>query len=427
MAYCIHLTGPAFDHDGWVEDLGTCGLPISPMGSQIAELSANNQSEEMWLHPIGGLRGVTVRRTAHGADLSLPAGVTENDFLLAGTLVRAAKVRGAQAVDEEGVEITGSEQQMKDLGEKQRRFNWSAISHQLEQGTITLPVGGILPISIEPSERIDARWDTLERVQLEKMKRYEQAFVASLMRGSFNGLHKHFSNYHHQPTLIRGDADWVLLNGEHGDITNGVPVAMEQLRKILEGRLETLGDWTFVPAIDFSKEPELAAALKKAAGPPPPNAKIPGTPPGKPADISLEELTGQDWMLMAKMTVFCCYMVAAADGNVDSKELKTVGNILQQHQSCPYPALTKILGIAHSSMETIGNELTSEAMHPLLGIALLKATLDKFPQDQASQIREGILKIAQAVAESSGGIFGFGSKVSKKEQAVLDLLRSALA
>ena len=51
MGYSIYLKGESFDHDGWVEDLGDCGLDISPMGSQFAELLAEHQPEEMWLHP----------------------------------------------------------------------------------------------------------------------------------------------------------------------------------------------------------------------------------------------------------------------------------------------------------------------------------------------------------------------------------------
>ena len=80
MGYSIFLKGDSFDHDGWVSDLGGCGMQISDLGAQISNLLAQNraadQEEEMWLHPRGGLRGVTVKRTNGGAELSLPAGFT---------------------------------------------------------------------------------------------------------------------------------------------------------------------------------------------------------------------------------------------------------------------------------------------------------------------------------------------------------------
>jgi hypothetical protein len=72
-------------------------------------------------------------------------------------------------------------------------------------------------------------------------------------------------------------------------------------------------------------------------------------------------------------------------------------------------------------------ELQEEELPALGHIALLVCVLRKFPDHEAAQIKAGFIAITQAVAESSGGFFGFGSKVSKNEQAVLDFFKSALA
>ncbi|MEO5915925.1 MAG: hypothetical protein ABIS50_16945 [Luteolibacter sp.] len=424
MGYNIFLKGDSFDHDGWVEDLGQLDLNISSMGRQFAGMLAEDGIEEMWLHPCGGIRGITVRKREDGAELSLPAGVAEADFLLAGTLIRAAANRGAVVEDEEGDILTGSDEQMRELGAKYRRFFWSAICHGLADGESFLPIGGMLNLRIDPSERGDARWDELEQKQLAKMERYEEAFVASLMQGNFGGVQKVVSNYHHLPTLLSTEADMVILNGEHGDITEGVPVPMERFCEILEGRVEDLGAWKFVAAIDFSNEPELVAKLKSA----PRSLPLPtGVAAPSSGESKAGELTGNDWMFLAKMAVFCPFLVASADGKVDRKESVAIANLLKEHQSCPYPVVAKILGIAHHSLEMIASELQSEAMPALMYLALLKSVLEKFPEEEAAQIRSGFLTIATAVAKSSSGLFGFGPKISKKEQAVLDLLQSVLA
>lgn len=433
MGYSIFLKGESFDHDGWVGDLYGCGLDISPMGTQLAGLLAEEQMEEMWLHPRGGMRGVTVRRSSDGAELSLPMGVAEADFLLTGVLVRAAMARGAVAEDEEGQILTGTEEEMRSLGMKYRQFFWSAVWHNLAEGESILPVGGLLHVKIDPSERGGGNWDELERKQLAKMGRYEEAFVASLMQGEFAGVKKIFSNYHHLPTLLTDQAEWVLMNGEHGDITEGIPIPTGRFLEILNDRVECLGNWTYVPAIDFTAEPELAKNLKAAAGggtdrtlPMPGIVKPPEIPTQAQAGSPKGELTGEDWMFLAKMSVVCAYMVAGADGKVDKKEFETIGRLLQNHRSCPYPVVSKILGIAFASLEHIGKELQEEEVPTMVYFALLIGTLKKFPEEEAAQIRSGFFMIAKAVAESSGGRFGFGPKISKSEKKVLDFIQSAL-
>ncbi|HEX7260194.1 MAG TPA: hypothetical protein VF258_00100 [Luteolibacter sp.] len=433
MGYSIFLKGESFDHDGWMSDLGECDLGISAMGSQLAELLADEQVDEMWLHPQGGMRGVTVRRSNNGAELSLPAGVAEADFLLTGKLIRAAVARGAVAEDEEGRILTGSDEEMRTLGMEYRQFFWSTLSHTLTKGENTLPVGGLLQVKVDPSERDEERWDELERKQLAKMARYEEAYVASLMQGEFAGVKKILSNYHHLPTLLTTQAEWVVMHGEHGDITDGIPIPAERFREILSDRVECLGDWTYVPKIDFAAEPELVKKLKAAVGgssvriPPLPGiANPPEIPTQAQAGVSQGELTGADWMLLAKMAVVCGYMVAGADGKVDKKEFETIGHLLRNHQSCPYPVVSKILGIAYASREHIGKELQEEEMPGMVYFAMLLGVLEKFPEEEAAQIRSGFFMIAKAVAESSGGRFGFGPKISKSEQKVLDFIKSAL-
>ena len=396
------------------------------VSQDVREVAAGaDQEEEMWLHPRGGLRGVTVKRTNGGAELSLPAGVTGMDFLLTGLLVRTAKARGAVAEDEEGRILTGSDEEMETLGMEYRRVFWSMIAKTLTEGISTLPVGGIIHLVIDPCEGESGHWDDLERKQLDKMSRYETAFVPSLMQVGQGDGAKIFSNYHHLPTLMNNQAEWVSLNGEHGDIADGGFVPVERFREILGGRLESLGEnWTFIPAIDFTSEPGLAASLKAAADH---LSDGTGNPRDSEAASSGEELTGQDWMFLAKSVVLCMFMVAGADGSVDKKEIATIQNLLGSHQSCPLPAFARILGIAQASLQHIGRELQEENIPPLVHIALLKGVLEKFPEAEAAQLRSGFLAIAQAVAESSGGLFGFGSKVSKSEQGVLDFLKVALA
>ncbi len=52
-------------------------------------------------------------------------------------------------------------------------------------------------------------------------------------------------------------------------------------------------------------------------------------------------------------------------------------------------------------------------------VAALSATL---PAEESEKFRSALLNLSRAVAQASGGVLGFGSKVSKAERAVLDEL-----
>jgi hypothetical protein len=109
--------------------------------------------------------------------------------------------------------------------------------------------------------------------------------------------------------------------------------------------------------------------------------------------------------------------IAWADGKVDEKERATV-----------LAAIAKI-GIGPDSTEykLLHQWLNHQPDAKLLSawVHYIEGVCHEMTPDEKLQFKEEILKHARLVAEASGGIFGLGRKISKKEQTILDQLTAA--
>lgn len=120
---------------------------------------------------------------------------------------------------------------------------------------------------------------------------------------------------------------------------------------------------------------------------------------------------------LAALSLVPLIAVAWADGNVDVKEREAILGAAEQK------GIEKELP-AHELLE---RWLARKPDNKLLDIwkgyvATLSQTLSE-PAKKA--LKEDLLGRARTVAEAAGGLLGFGNKVSKSEEAVLDDLEQA--
>jgi len=120
---------------------------------------------------------------------------------------------------------------------------------------------------------------------------------------------------------------------------------------------------------------------------------------------------------LAALTLVPLIAVAWADGSVDIKERQAVLDAAAQKGVEP---------------EHPGHQLLQQWLKQKPDAQLLVAwkgyvaTLSQTLGDEAEvALKTDILARARAVAETAGGLLGFGNKVSKTEQAVLDELEEA--
>jgi len=419
----MFLSGPGFDRKSWLNDLHSTlvenppedGIRLSELCHQVQELENALDLEELWLHPVGGIRGVTVRHENEQVTLSLPVGASGTDFSLAWDLMRMGVKHGASASDEEQETLDFSDEQIREITNRQSGFQWSVLLETAKKGETTLPVGGFIQIKLDAADAA-AGAEALESNLVERMLRYSNVFVPRLMgiRNHQDGSVRKLSNYGHMASLIDAEAELISTMGEGGMICQD-PLPASHFYSVLGDRVENLGGFYYVPAIDFKAEPELAAALQSSPVVPP----LP-----KPAVAGNEGLTGEDWAKLAKAPCLVFFLVASADGSIDKKEMILFGTILQKHAAIPSPVFSKIIKIAQANIEALMTEIMNAEVpvpQQLLEIASLLQS-GKIPREEAIVIAQCLCALGKAVASASGGFLGFGSKISRKESEVLDLL-----
>jgi uncharacterized tellurite resistance protein B-like protein len=111
--------------------------------------------------------------------------------------------------------------------------------------------------------------------------------------------------------------------------------------------------------------------------------------------------------------------VAWADGKVDEKERQAFIAAAAEHGITPG-------SFAHSALEELIRHTPREDARKAW-FAWAEALNRSLDAAERQKVREGLLKRARAIAEASGGLLGFGSKISPNEQRVLDAIAKAFA
>jgi hypothetical protein len=120
---------------------------------------------------------------------------------------------------------------------------------------------------------------------------------------------------------------------------------------------------------------------------------------------------------LAALSLVPLIAVAWADGSIDINERKAILSAAEKRG----------LDKEHAGYQLLDCWLKNKPDEKLFAIWKEYAAALSQKIDEATKVtlKEGLLGRARAVAEAAGGILGFGNKVSKSEQAVLDELERA--
>ncbi|MET1076646.1 MAG: hypothetical protein ABWY06_01360 [Pseudomonas sp.] len=144
---------------------------------------------------------------------------------------------------------------------------------------------------------------------------------------------------------------------------------------------------------------------------------------GVSADHAGEENTafsGEEFeaLKMAPFLVF--FLVAAADGRIDKKELLAFGKLLSNSARYSNPLLTRIITNIISDIPALAGTLTQKRLNFAAELTIIRGIVDsRMPLPQAEAFKRALFQVGQDIAEASGGFFGFGSKISKEERLAL--------
>jgi hypothetical protein len=125
--------------------------------------------------------------------------------------------------------------------------------------------------------------------------------------------------------------------------------------------------------------------------------------------------------VIARSPALIFFLVAAADGKVDKKEVTMFQKLIGGEK---YGVLLTLMRQSGASLPEMLMQVQSEGRNVMEHLAELNSHIDAaFPAQAAHGLKLRLLGFAQAIAESSGGFLGmFGSKVSDEEKTALTMI-----
>ncbi|MDD4267244.1 MAG: hypothetical protein PHO07_11120 [Pirellulales bacterium] len=125
-------------------------------------------------------------------------------------------------------------------------------------------------------------------------------------------------------------------------------------------------------------------------------------------------LTGQT---LAALLLAPLIEVAWADGTLHEKERLAVMGALRQ----------KGIDSQHPAYQLLEDWLRRKPDPQLLEVwkEYVASLAEVLGEEERKELRDDLLQRAREVAEAAGGFFGFGGKISKREQELLDALAAA--
>ena len=418
MSFCYSIPRQGFDLAAWHERINQfivpCESGATPAGAWREMLSSNmlrsmsddaNQIDARYLTE-GSIRGVLVLERGDNIDVILNSFASHTDQALAARMAWEAMQLGAR-IDKEGHgEIDASELDGAKIEAAHRE--WFAFSkatlrsmaERADSGPLRLPIYDFLSITIDPAEAaLDDH--ALEQALIAKVARAGDAFISSelTLQGPGGGTFRAAILQPEMPTLVSKEIEAVSLDHELVPLGD-VVAALGAL--VVDGH----DSWILPPAASFT--PAVRLKLQQCKFTPPAN--------NGPTDA--------EWEFIAQGPVLAFLLVAAADGKVDKKEVesfaKVLGGLAAQQQ---HPGISRMMQGAMDGFQQIMMKLTQGRTNPVeLMRAFTMLVDDRFGAGDARIIKASLVFLAEQVAASSGGFFGFGSKISKDEKQAIGAL-----
>ncbi|MCD6052802.1 MAG: hypothetical protein K0Q55_4224 [Verrucomicrobia bacterium] len=148
---------------------------------------------------------------------------------------------------------------------------------------------------------------------------------------------------------------------------------------------------------------------------------------GLHGDSAAVPVESSDLELLGHAPVIIFLEVAAADGNIDKKEVLAFRKILENRELCPSPLFKEALEtVTLPNLQEILGRLTSTPFNAQTELKRVAAMLDEKHPQEARVCKTILVTTGKRIAEASGGLFGFGKKIGDEEQETISGIAEAL-
>ena len=132
------------------------------------------------------------------------------------------------------------------------------------------------------------------------------------------------------------------------------------------------------------------------------------------------EFSIDDFEILKQSVFLIFFLVAAADGKVDKKELIAFVTLLSDPDKVTNTLLNKIVTNVINDVPAIVADMARKQLDYIGELGKLKGIIDdNLSPDDANAFKMSLFLVGKEIAEASGGFFGFGSKISKEEKGAL--------
>lgn len=132
------------------------------------------------------------------------------------------------------------------------------------------------------------------------------------------------------------------------------------------------------------------------------------------------EFSTEDFEKLKQAPFLIFFLVAAADGKVDKKEVLAFMKVLSNPEFLQNPLINRIVTNVITQIPEIIGEMATKQLDYIAELESLKSIVEaNLSEDSANQFKISLFIIGKQIAEASGGFFGFGSRISKEEKAAL--------
>jgi tellurite resistance protein len=139
------------------------------------------------------------------------------------------------------------------------------------------------------------------------------------------------------------------------------------------------------------------------------------------------EFSPEDFEALKRSPFLVFFIVAAADGKVDKKELLSFIEILSDPEKYSNGLLNRIVTNVINDVSIIVTTLADSSLDYIEELGNLRRIIDdNLPPEEAIAFKMCLLLIAKEIAEASGGFLGFGSKISKDEKVAIAAIAMCL-
>jgi hypothetical protein len=132
------------------------------------------------------------------------------------------------------------------------------------------------------------------------------------------------------------------------------------------------------------------------------------------------EFSQQEFESLKQSPFLIFFLVAAADGKVDKKELIEFVKLLAEPEKFNNPLLNRIITNVINDIPSAIASMAQQQIDYIDELGKLKTIIDnKLSSEEANAFKVALLLVGKGIAEASGGFLGFGSKISKEEKIAL--------